>query len=57
MIPRAQGFPLPSLAEQSRIVAKLDELLALTRTLRARLTDARAAQARLASALVKEVAA
>ena len=50
-------FPLPPLPEQSRIVAKLDELLALTRTLRARLTDARAVQARLASALVDEVAA
>ena len=50
-------FPLPPLPEQSRIVAKLDELLALTRTLRTRLTDARALQARLASALVDEVAA
>jgi len=47
----------PPLPEQSRIVAKLDELLALTRTLRARLADARAVQARLASALVDEVAA
>ncbi len=50
-------FPIPSLPEQSRIVAKLDELLALTRTLRARLAEARAMQARLASALVDEVAA
>ena len=49
--------PLPPLPEQSRIVAKLDGLLALTRTLRARLTDARTMQARLASALVDEVAA
>lgn len=49
--------PLPPVPEQSRIVAKLDELLALTRTLRARLTDARAVQARLANALVEEVAA
>ena len=50
-------FPLPPTSEQSYIVAKLDELLALTHTLRARLTDARAIQARLASALVDEVAA
>ena len=50
-------IPLAPLPEQSRIVAKLDELLALTRTLRTRLTDARALQARLASALVDEVAA
>ena len=49
--------PLPPAAEQSRIVAKLEELLALTRTLRARIKDARAVQARLASALVDEVAA
>ncbi len=48
---------LPPLPEQSRIVAKLDELLALTRTLRARIKDARAMQARLASVLVDEVAA
>ncbi len=48
---------IPPLPEQSRIVAKLDELLALTRTLRARLADARNVQARLASALVDEVAA
>ncbi len=50
-------IPIPPLTEMNRIVAKLDELLALTRTLRARLTDARALQARLASALVDEVAA
>jgi type I restriction enzyme S subunit len=49
--------PTPPLPEQSRIVTKLDELFALTRTLRVRLTDARAVQARLASALVDEVAA
>ena len=50
-------IPISPLPEQSRIVAKLDELFALTRTLRARLTDARAVQAHLASALVEEVAA
>ncbi len=52
-------IPLPICPpdEQSRIVAKLNELLTLTRTLRARLADARAVQARLASALVEEVAA
>ena len=54
---QAYVLPLPPLPEQSRIVAKLDELLALTRTLRARLTEANAVQARLASALVDEVAA
>ena len=52
-------IPLPICPpdEQSRIVAKLNELFALTRTLRARLTEARTVQARLASALVDEVAA
>ena len=50
-------IPIPPLHEQSRIVAKLDELLALTRTLRARLTEVTAVQARFASALVDEVAA
>ena len=54
---RSALTPVPPAPEQSRIVAKLDELLALTRTLRTRLTDARALQARLASALVDEVAA
>ena len=48
--------PLPPLAEQSRIVARVASLRALCADLRQRLTTARAQQALLADVLVKEVA-
>ncbi|KDB51649.1 hypothetical protein X805_27500 [Sphaerotilus natans subsp. natans DSM 6575] len=44
--------PLPSLAEQHRIVAKVDELMALCDRLEARQQDAEAAHARLVQALL-----
>ncbi|SER66245.1 type I restriction enzyme, S subunit [Azotobacter beijerinckii] len=45
-------FPLPPLAEQHRIVAKLDELMALCDRLEARQADAESAHARLVQALL-----
>jgi type I restriction enzyme S subunit len=47
--------PLPSLAEQSRIVARVAELRSLCADLRQRLTAARDTQLRLAGALVESV--
>ena len=44
--------PLPPLAEQHRIVAKVDELMALCDRLEADLIDARTRQARLADTLI-----
>jgi type I restriction enzyme S subunit len=44
--------PVPPLAEQHRIVARVDELRALCAQLRQRLTAARRTQSRLADALV-----
>ena len=49
--------PLPPLAEQHRIVAKVTELLALCDQLKARIVAARAKQAQLAEALVKQAVA
>jgi hypothetical protein len=49
--------PLPPLAEQHRIVARVEELRRLCAQLRERLTDARRTQSHLADALVAEVAA
>lgn len=46
-------IPLPPLAEQHRIVAKLDELMALCDRLEARQQDAEAAHARLVHALLE----
>lgn len=48
---------IPPLAEQHRIVAKVDELMALCDRLKANLTDARHQHSQLASALVDEAAA
>ena len=45
-------FPLPPLAEQHRIVAKVDELMALCDRLEARQTDTASAHARLVQALL-----
>jgi len=43
---------LPPLAEQRRIVAKVDELMALCDRLKADLVDSRSRQARLADTLI-----
>ncbi|EDQ02236.1 restriction endonuclease subunit S [Shewanella benthica] len=45
-------FPVPPLAEQQRIVAKVDELMALCEQLKARLSDAQTTQLHLADAVV-----
>jgi type I restriction enzyme S subunit len=45
--------PLPPLAEQHRIVAKVDELLALVDRLKAGLAESRAQQERLAATLIE----
>lgn len=50
------AFPLPPLAEQSRIVARVEELRGLCTALRQRLADCRTAQAHLAETLVETVA-
>ena len=46
-------LPLPPLAEQQRIVAKVDELMALCEQLKARLSDAQTTQLHLADAVVE----
>ena len=46
-------FPLPPLAPQHRIVAKVDELMALCDRLKAYLADSRAQQERLATTLIE----
>ncbi|PKM03428.1 MAG: restriction endonuclease [Gammaproteobacteria bacterium HGW-Gammaproteobacteria-6] len=48
----ANPFPLPPLAEQHRIVAKVDELMALCDCLEAQQTDAESAHAQLVQALL-----
>ena len=48
------AFPLPPLAEQHRIVARVEELRRRCTDLRQRLTQAREIQSRLAAALVAE---
>ncbi len=50
-------FALPPLAEQHRIVAKADQLMALCDQLRARLTQARQLNEQLATALVEQAVA
>ena len=47
-------FPLPPLAEQHRIVAKVDELMALCNQLEASLTDTDSTRRRLLDALLAE---
>lgn len=52
---RKYSVPLPPLAEQSRIVAQVEQLLALTAELKARLSAAQTKQAHLAETLIGEV--
>jgi type I restriction enzyme S subunit len=52
---RRMPIPLPPLAEQQRIVARVDELRRLCADLRQRLIQIRETQSRLATALVAEV--
>ena len=52
----AQPFPLPPLAEQSRIVTRVAQLRRLCAVLRQRLTASQSTQAHLAEALVENVA-
>ena len=47
-------FPIPPLNEQNRIVAKVDELMALCDTLKARLNDAQTTQVQLADVIVEQ---
>ncbi len=49
---RSCAFPVPPLAEQHRIVAKVDELMALCDRLEARQQDAEAAHAQMVQALL-----
>lgn len=51
------AFPLPPLEEQHRIVAKVDELMALCDTLKARITDTQTTQVHLADAIVEQAVA
>lgn len=51
------AFPLPPLAEQHRIVAKVDELFALCDSLKAQIAESRAVQRQLATALVEQAVA
>jgi type I restriction enzyme S subunit len=50
---RSCAFPLPPLAEQRRIVAKVDELMALCDRVKVKLVRARALNERLAGTLVE----
>ncbi len=51
---KEEPFPLPPLAEQHRIVAKVDELMALCDALKARIQDAQTTQLHLADAVATE---
>ncbi len=51
------NIPLPPIAEQHRIVAKVDQLMVLCDQLRTRLTQARQLNEQLASALVEQAVA
>jgi restriction endonuclease S subunit len=46
-------FPLPPIAEQRRIVAKIDELMSLCEHLKSRITEGSRLQQKLADMLVK----
>lgn len=50
-------LPIPPLAEQHRIVARFDELMALCDVLKARLAESRTIQGQLATALVERAVA
>jgi type I restriction enzyme S subunit len=52
---RSCPIPLPPLAEQRRIVAKVDQLMALVDTLEAQLASSRTTAAKLLAALVAEL--
>lgn len=54
---RACAFPLPPLAEQLRIVARVDQLMAICDQLKARLNQARQVHEQLADALVEQAVA
>ncbi|WP_394659253.1 restriction endonuclease subunit S [uncultured Novosphingobium sp.] len=54
---RELPIPLPPLAEQHRIVSKVDELMALCDALKARLSDAAETRRHLADAIVDQAAA
>ena len=54
---RAMPFPLPPLAEQRRIVAKVDQLMALVDQLETQLAASRAVAENLLEALVAELTA
>lgn len=54
---KKEPFPLPPIAEQHRIVAKVDELMALCDGLKARLKDAQVMQVQLADAVVEQAVA
>jgi type I restriction enzyme S subunit len=50
-------FALPPLAEQLRIVAKVDELMAICDALKARLNEIQTTQAQLADVIVEHAVA
>jgi len=50
-------LPLPPVEEQHRIVAKVDELMALCDALKARLADAQVIQIYFADAIVEQAVA
>jgi type I restriction enzyme S subunit len=50
-------MPVPPIKEQRRIVAKVDELMALCDALKARLAEAQTTQIRLADAIVERAVA
>jgi restriction endonuclease S subunit len=54
---RAAPIPICSTAEQHRIVAKVDELMALCDRLKADLAESRARQARLSATLIESALA